>query len=148
MKGSGYSFYIKTLYLNAGKSIMDRIFSIFAPYVNCRRTDCIVKHTALSPTDTDFSVNDIYFAFFHKLCLLLAGTIYPKDTVYLIMSPYHHTDVIYQMIIPGKNSVFTNSAHKNKCKDLCLYTVDGDEKYDDYLIFANNLFKKSEKIQQ
>ena len=148
MKGSGYYFYIKTLYLNAGKSIMDRIFSIFAPYVNCRRTDCIVKHTALSPTDTDFSVNDIYFAFFHKLCLLLTKIIYPKDTVYLIMSPYHHTDVICQMIIPGKNSVFTNSAHKNKCKDLHLYTIDGDEKYDDYLIFANNLFKKSEKIQQ
>ena len=111
MKASKYSLYIKNLYLNAGKSIMDRIFTVFTPYINHNCLESIVDKTNLSPAEISFSVNDIHHAFFHRLCQILYEKIYYSDTVYCIISPYHHGEVILQMIIPQKHSVFTNSVH-------------------------------------
>ena len=148
MKASKYSLYIKNLYLNAGKSIMDRIFTVFTPYINHNCLESIVDKTNLSPAEISFSVNDIHHAFFHRLCQILYEKIYYSDTVYCIISPYHHGEVILQMIIPQKHSVFTNSVHPHICKANCLYTSNNLPKYTNYLLLANDLFEKSEKIQQ
>ncbi|MBR6518503.1 MAG: hypothetical protein IKT63_02385, partial [Oscillospiraceae bacterium] len=98
--------------------------------------------------DISFSVNDINCAFFHRLCQILAEKIYYADTVYFIISPYHHGEVIFQMIIPQKRAVFINSAHVRICKANSLYRLSDIQKYTNYLLLANDLFEKSEKIQQ
>lgn len=54
MKASKYSLYIKNLYLNAGKSIMDRIFTVFTPYINHNCLESIVDKTNLSPAEISF----------------------------------------------------------------------------------------------
>lgn len=148
MKASKYSLYIKNLYLSAGKSIMDRIFTVFTPYINHSSLESIVDKTDLSPAEINFSVNDIHYAFFHRLCQILAEKIYYTDTVYYIISPYHHNNVILQMIIPQKKAVFINYAHIRTSKANHLYTLSNLPKYTNYLLLANDLFEKSEKIQQ
>ena len=148
MKASKYSLYIKNLYLSAGKSIMDRIFTVFTPYINHSSLESIVDKTDLSPAEINFSVNDIHYAFFHRLCQILYEKIYYSDTVYYIISPCHHGEVILQMIIPQKHSVFTNSVNPYICKANKLYTLNNCDKYSNYLLLANDLFEKSEKIQQ
>ena len=148
MKASKYSLYIKNLYLNAGKSIMDRIFTVFTPYINYGCLESIFDKTSLSPAEINFSVNDIHYAFFHRLCQILYEKIYYSDTVYYIISPCHHGEVILQMIIPQKKAVFINYAHIYTCKVNHLYISNNLPKYTNYLLLANDLFEKSEKIQQ
>ena len=130
------------------KALWTAFFTVFTPYINHSSLESIVDKTDLSPAEISFSVNDIHYAFFHRLCQILAEKIYYTDTVYYIISPYHHNDVILQMIIPQKHSVFTNSVHPHICKANKLYTLNNCDKYSNYLLLANDLFEKSEKIQQ
>ncbi len=148
MKYSNYDIYIKTLYINAGKSVMDRLFSVFTPYIRYDNLYYIYNKTLITPQDNNYIFNDSYGAFFHKLCCKLSNDIYKADLIYYILSPYHNEDVIFQMLIPEKNSDFTNNLFHNQCKDNKLYTNKKSDKFSEYLDFANDFFKKSEKIQQ
>ena len=148
MNSNRYSLYIKNLYVNAGRTVMDRIFSVLSPTVNYDILDAVYKALNFNAADIKYCVCDCYGVFFHKLCCALSQNVYSECTVYYILSPYHHTDIVCQMLIPEKNAFFSNDYLQDDCKVNNLYRVKYIDKYHTYLHFAEELFEKSEKIQQ
>jgi len=148
VKYNNYDIYIKVLYINAGKSVMDRLSSVFTPYIRYDYLYHIYNKILASPLDNHCAFNDCFGAFFHKLCCKLSNDIYKDDIIYYILSPYHNYDVIFQMLVPDKKSVFTNNLFVHQCKVNKLYSGKKSDKFSEYLNFAEDLFNKSEKIQQ
>ena len=140
--------YRQQLYLNAAQSVADRLYIISDSYINHHQLNADIQHAAASPCGANYSIADIYGAYFNRLCNALISKLYSEHTVYCIMSPYHHKNIICQMIIPCCNSIFTNNFCSNSCKDNKLYTQQIQQKYIKYLHICCELIKKSEKIQQ
>ena len=148
MKDMHYIFQLKKIYLGAGKSVMDRLFSSLSPYIRYSNLSDICKRISISPYKNNISINDCFGAFFHKLCCILSNKLYSEDIIYYILSPYHNSDVIYQMMIPDKNSQFTNQFSHSVCKATKLYAIKNISKYYKYIQLATEMFSKAEKIQQ
>ena len=142
------ALYIKNMYISAGKTIMDKLFKTNMQFINYRELNRYYESFYLCDRDLRINIQDNYFAFFHTLCIMLCDHIYCEDEVYFILSPFHITDVIYQMIVPIKNVVITNTTTPSSRKANNLYTTISHHKNTEYLSYAMDYFKKSEKIQQ
>ena len=127
---------------------MGKLFTVFTPYIRYGCLYYIYDKVLTKPLDNNYIFNDIFSAFFHKLCCKLSNDIYQDDIIYYILSPYHNYDVIFQMLVPDKKSVFTNNLFVHQCKVNKLYSGKKSDKFSEYLNFAEDLFNKSEKIQQ
>ena len=142
------NMYISSLYINAGRTIMDALFR-----KNCKYTDHVSLnryYDVISNASSDFllAVEDCYFAFCDTLCRKLSERLFCNEETYIILSPYHSADVCYQLIIPSKNIIVYNTFPFNICENDKLYITLSDKTDTERLTYAIDFFNKSIIKQQ
>ena len=142
------NLYLQRLYLNAGKTVMDNLFSLCRPHINYTSIQQIANAVSAAKSSDTLTVNDRYYVFFHNLCCKLSNELYAGEPVYYIFSPVHNRDVICQMIVPCQNIIFINCDGAPPCKADNLYTSSIPENYTGFLETARYYFEKHIKKQQ
>ena len=138
----------KKLYINAYKTVMEKLFLHNIKYISYLSADNTIKHVKGSKTGLKVYINDDIGAFFDYLCRRLCDEIYKNDFIVTILSPYHRNEVIWGIYIPFFDSCFMNTAAKCICKDIQLYTFQDDFLVKSCLKSASDFIILSEKIQQ
>lgn len=142
------SFYLHTLYMNAGRNINEKVFSTAARNIDYELFDYECDNLAISTHNRQLYVDDPYGAFFHSLCCRISYQIYRDDFIIYIMSPYYHSDVICQLLVPEKNCYLCNSFTSHIGKVNKLYTNSDSDKLSDLHAISHDFFEKSIKKQQ
>lgn len=139
------ALYLQNLYINAGRIIMDKIFSRYKNYINF---DCIDYY--FSCPDSLCSIYDPAFAFCDTLCKKYIRNINKENspTIYIIMSPYHRNDVICGIFVNSNVQFNLNLYKASQCEATSLYTNVFSATEIKYLQLAEDLFDISNKIQQ
>jgi len=122
---------------------MDKLFEKYKNYINYPVLNRYVNSTGF------WCVYDNIGAFIDTLCRQLIKKMnIHYDVVYIIMSPYHKSDVIYGIlaITNGQHYKIINFSHH--CKVYNLYTKEMSEKDCKYLDFCRDLFDFNYKKQQ
>ena len=142
------NLYLQRLYLNAGKTVMDSLFSLCRPHINYTAIQQIANAVSAAKSAQTFVLNDRYYVFFHNMCCKLSCELYAGESVYYILSPVHNRDVICQMIVPCPDIIYINCAEETSCKAYSLYTSSIPANCDDFLETARYYFEKHIKKQQ
>ena len=140
------NLYIKKLYENIGKIIMDKLFDKYCGYINYN----ILNTFRYKNTDTPIDIYDPVYAFFFFFCRkIIKENMYDNKTViYQIMSPYHKKEAIYGLLITNSNFIALNLISYHSCKGTSLYTLALSQSDIKYLSFADNIFRNTNKKQQ
>ena len=67
--------YLQKLYLNAGKTVMDKLFSICRPHTDNDEINSLVQNISMHKTAIRLAFKDDYCAFFHSLCCKLSNEV-------------------------------------------------------------------------
>ena len=146
--------YLNTLYINAAKNINEKVFTAAFQSIDYKVSDdkysSILNNCGSNSAIKDycFFIDDPYCAFFHHLCCRLSQKIYCDNFVIYIMSPYHHSDVIYGMLVPFQKHYFYCSDNANVCKVDKLYVSDDISKISELADISREFIEKSIRKQQ
>ena len=140
--------YMSNLYMNAGKTIMDTLFR-----KKCRCIDfaSVSRYYSLiinASSGFRLAVEDSCFAFYDILCRKISEQLFCNEEVYLILSPYHDTEVIYHIIVHSKNIIIYNTFPFNICENSKLYNTLQNQTDTERLTYAIDFFNKSIIKQQ
>lgn len=142
------NFYLHTLYMNAGRNINEKVFRTAANSINYECFDYEYNSLSINTQNQQLYIDDPYSAFFHSLCRKISYKIYSNDFIIYTMSPYYHSDVICQLLIPEKNCFFCNSSALRISKVSKLYISSNADKLYDLHAISYDFFEKSIKKQQ
>ena len=140
------NLYIKKLYENIGKIIMDKLFDKYCGYINYN----ILNTFRYKNTDKPIYIYDPVYAFFDTLSRKITkeNITDNKTVIYQIISPYHKKDVICGLLVINNNVVVINLLNLYTCKCADLYSAAFSEHDIKYLSFADNIFRNTNKKQQ
>lgn len=135
--------YLQQIYINAGKIIMDKLFEKYKNYID---------YTALNhcTESADYCcIYDNIGSFMDALCRkIINKNNKHHNIIYIIMSPYHKSDVICGLLVTTNNYDFKLINYPHNCKANKLYIKEMTAKDHKYLNFSDELFVLSNKIQQ
>lgn len=139
--------YLKNLYFNAGKIIMEENIKLFKKNINYCEMENKIKIIENSNLN-NILFYDSGYIFFDTMCRYLCKTIYRNCKVYCIVSPYHLSDIIISIYIPEKNIIISNSNNYDINNSNNLYNTDytKNRHINHYLDIANEFFEKSKKL--
>lgn len=138
--------YLKKIYFNAGKSIMDSCFLYMKQYIDYKQLNSMYHYIHHASLHCNVVICDCFGAFATILCSRLSKELFYNETVITVLDPYFNEKVICQMYIPDKNISIVNTANNlAHRKAVNLYNTDCSKNSFKNLAVAMDFFKKANK---
>ena len=137
------NIFLKRLYFNAGKSIMDSCYVYGKNHINYKILNVFYYKIINSSTGYNLHINDIYGAFFDILCKRIIMGQFCSNTVVTVLDPHFSTDVICSLYIPETGLSLCKIHHNAACKANNLYTQNIIQNPTQDILIAQEFFKKS-----
>ncbi len=134
--------FLKKIYFNAARSLMDNCFNYMKQYIDHQSIGKLCFYIKQSPSPVTVQLQDCYGAFVTALCTRLCNELYDNHYSITVLDPHYTEKVIYQLYIPDKNiSVINNTYSKRTCKANDLYSVKEFKNTINNRFIANDFFK-------
>ena len=137
--------FLKQLYFNAGKSIMDSCYVYAKNHINYKTLNTLYYNIISSRVNYNLHLNDIYGAFFDVLCKRMIIEQFCNMTIVTVMDPHFSTDTICNLYIPETGLSLHKTCHNTVCKANNLYTLNIVQDSTQDILIAQEFFKKSYK---